>query len=470
MNLLSFSHIIGFTVTLICIALTGVYSGKQIKNESDFTTGGGKASSLIIMGAIIGTLVGGASTVGTAQLAYTYGFSSIWFTLGGSIGCFVMAVFFAKPLRGSDCRTIQQIISEEYGKLPSLLSSLLGSLGIFINIVAQILSAMALLKSMTPLAPTICAVISIGLMASYVLFGGVLGAGVVGIAKTILLYVSVITGGILAISLSGGLSTIVELLPKAQYFNLFARGVGIDLGAGLSLVFGVLSTQTYIQAVLSGRNDKTAIRGALMSSLLIPPIGAGGVFIGMFMKLNYPNIDPAQSFPIFVINHMPSLFGGLVLATLLIAIVGTGAGLSLGISTIINNDIIRCFTKVNPKKNLLLTRFTIIAILLIAMIFTTGTLQSVILKWSFMSMGLRAAVSFFPMFGALFLPKKINTKFVIASIIISPISILISEILFDFNFDTLFIGLGFSFILMTCGYFINGNKQGINSTLNGIEK
>lgn len=463
MNLLSFSHIIGFTVTLICIALVGVYSGRQIKNESDFTTGGGKTSSLIIIGALIGTLVGGASTVGTAQLAYTYGFSAIWFTLGGSIGCLVMAIFFTKPLRNSCCRTIQQTISEEYGRLPGLLSSLLGSLGIFINIVAQILSAMALLKSMTPLAPIVCAIISIGLMASYVIFGGVLGAGVVGVAKTVLLYVSVITGGILAIFLSGGLSVIVDSLPKAQYFSLFARGVGKDLGAGLSLVFGVLSTQTYIQAVLSGRNDKTAVKGALLSSLLIPPIGVGGVFIGMFMKLNYSSIDPSQAFPIFVINHMPALFGGLVLATLLIAIVGTGAGLSLGISTIINNDIINSFFKVNAKKNLLLTRLTIVIILSIAMIFTTGSLQSVILQWSFMSMGLRAAVSFFPMFGALFLPNKINPKLVIASIVLSPISILISQIFFDFNFDTLFIGLGCSLILMLCGYFANGNKQGINS-------
>lgn len=463
MNLLSFSHIIGFTVTLICIAFTGVYSGRQIKNESDFTTGGGKTSSLIIIGAIIGTLVGGASTVGTAQLAYTFGFSAIWFTLGGSIGCLVMAIFFTKPLRNSGCRTIQQTISEEYGRLPGFLSSLLGSLGIFINIVAQILSAMALLKSMTPLPPIVCAIISIGLMASYVIFGGVLGAGVVGVAKTVLLYVSVISGGMLAIFLSGGLSVIVESLPKAQYFSLFARGVGKDLGAGLSLVFGVLSTQTYIQAVLSGRNDKTAVKGALLSSLLIPPIGVGGVFIGMFMKLNYPSIDAAQAFPIFVINHMPALFGGLVLATLLIAIVGTGAGLSLGISTIINNDIINSFFKVDAKKNLLLTRLTIVIILSIALVFTTGSLQSVILQWSFMSMGLRAAVSFFPMFGALFLPRRISPKLVIASIIVSPISILISQIFFDFNFDTLFIGLGCSFILMLCGYFVNGNKQDINS-------
>lgn len=463
MKSLLLPHIIGFTLTMIFIATMGVYSGRQVKNESDFTSGGGRASSLLVVGAIIGTLVGGASTVGTAQLAYTYGFSAIWFTLGGGIGCLVMAIFFVKPLRKSGCNTIQQIISVEYGSLSGILSSLLGSLGIFINIVAQILSAMALLKSMTNLPPVICSTISIGLMAIYVLFGGVLGAGTVGVVKTILLYISAITGGILAIYFCGGLSVIYDTLPRAQYFNIFARGVGADLGAGFSLVFGVLSTQTYIQAILSGRSDKEAEKGVLISALLIPPIGVGGVFIGMFMKIKYPGIEPSLSFPLFVMNHMPSILGGVVLATLLIAIIGTGAGLSLGISTIINNDIIGRFTKMNPKKKLLWTRLTIVFILFVAMIFTRGSLQSIILKWSFMSMGLRAAVSFFPMIGALFIKDKISHKYVVESIIVSTLSILVGEVMFDLNFDPLFIGLGLSFIIMLCGYFRNNSVKVINT-------
>ncbi len=48
----------------------------------------------MIIGTIVGTLVGGASTVGTAELAFNHGFSALWFTLGGGIGCLIMGALF----------------------------------------------------------------------------------------------------------------------------------------------------------------------------------------------------------------------------------------------------------------------------------------------------------------------------------------------------------------------------------------
>ena len=42
----------------------------------------------------MGTLVGGASTIGTAQLAYSFGFSAWWFTLGAGLGCVMLAAFY----------------------------------------------------------------------------------------------------------------------------------------------------------------------------------------------------------------------------------------------------------------------------------------------------------------------------------------------------------------------------------------
>ena len=54
--------------------------------------GGGKIGFGVVAGLIMGTLVGGSSTVGTAQLAYNYGMSAWWFTLGGGIACLVLAV------------------------------------------------------------------------------------------------------------------------------------------------------------------------------------------------------------------------------------------------------------------------------------------------------------------------------------------------------------------------------------------
>ena len=70
---LSTGHIIGIVITLIGITVVGIYAGRKVKTAADFTVGGRKASASVVAGTIMGTLVGGASTIGTAQLAFQFG-------------------------------------------------------------------------------------------------------------------------------------------------------------------------------------------------------------------------------------------------------------------------------------------------------------------------------------------------------------------------------------------------------------
>ena len=91
MHQLTASHLIGLVATLLVITAVGVRSGKKVSSAEDFSTGGG-ASVGIVIGSLMGTLVGGASTIGTAQLAFTHGFSALWFTLGAGIGCLILGL------------------------------------------------------------------------------------------------------------------------------------------------------------------------------------------------------------------------------------------------------------------------------------------------------------------------------------------------------------------------------------------
>ncbi len=459
MGQVSSFHIIGSIITLSLIIFTGIYTGRKVKDAKDFSTGGYNAGAALVSGTIIGTLVGGSSTIGTAQLAFTNGLSAWWFTLGAGVGCLVLGIIFTKPLRKNKCNTIQQIISEEYGQKSGIITSVLASLGIMLNIVAQILAANALLSSMFGLGPEASAIISVILMASYVIFGGVISTGVLGVIKLILIYISVISGAVLALKLSGGISDIYNTLPHNQYFNLFSRGIGIDGGAFLSVVFGVLSTQTYVQAVLSGKTDSVSIKGALISSALIPPIGIGGILIGYYMKMNYPMIDSGQAFPLFIINNMPPLIGGGILATLFIALVGTGAGMALGFGTIITKDIYKKYINKNAdsKKELLVTRIVILISLIVSALFTLGNLKSAVLKWGFMSMGLRAAVLLVPMIYALFFKGKMDSKYAILSSVTGFGAFLISENFLNIRIDSLIIGVTVSTITAIIGSY---NKKG----------
>ena len=162
---LSIAHIIGILAVLALIIGIGIYSGRKVSDASDFTSGGGKTGPWVVAGTIMGTLVSGQATVGTTQLAYSFGMSAWWFTLGSGIGCLVLALGYTGRMRHSGAKTLVGVIIHEYGAQSGYLASVLSSIGIFVSVIAQMLSATALLTSVLPISMFSAAVISAVIMA-----------------------------------------------------------------------------------------------------------------------------------------------------------------------------------------------------------------------------------------------------------------------------------------------------------------
>lgn len=444
---------IGFAITLALMAWIGIRSGNKVTSSGDFAVGNHKAGSAIVAGTIMGTLVGGASTIGTAQLAYSFGFSAWWFTLGAGLGCVMLAAFYIKPIRKSGKDTVTQIIAEEYGKTAKALSGIALSMGIFLNIVAQVLAGVALLVSLSGISPFSAALLTIVCMGTFVLFGGVWGAGAAGTAKTVLLYLAVLSGGFVALFLAGGIRGLASAFPAFPWFSLLGRGAPVDLSAGFSLIVGVLSTQTYIQAAISGKDEKAAMRGAWASAVLIPPIGLAGIIIGLFMRTAHPALDPVTVFPQFVLMYLPPWLGGIVLAALFVAVLGTGAGLALGVGVILAKDLYAWL--INPrasdKEILLASRVAIAGVMAAALFFISGNLKSLILQWSFLSMGLRGAAVFGVLAGALFLKGRVPRIFALCSIVAGPLAMLAWKFFLPGFLDPLLPGMTASLALLAAG-------------------
>lgn len=457
---LSFLSVLGMLATVVLIAVVGIYAGKKVSSAQDFNSGSNMGVSLVA-GSLVGTLVGGASTIGTAQLAFNYGFSAWWFSLGGGIGLLIMAAVFAKPLYNSGLVTLPQILTREYGKKIATAAAILMSLGTFMSIVSQLLSGVALITSVYPLPTVAAMVIVVVLMVVYVVFGGAWGTGMVGIVKTVLLYVATFVCGIVSLKLAGGLGTFTEALPADRYFNLFARGYWKDGGAGASLVFGVLTTQSYILPIVSARNLKVSKAGAALGGLLTTVIGLAGIFVGLYMRVHMPDTEAAAVLPRFVLTCLPDFIGGVILATLLIALVGTGAGLALGISSMLCNDIFKALFRPNAtgKECLRFSRCVIVIVLVAAALFGLGEVGSMILSWSFLSMGLRGAVAFAPLCFALFSPGRVSKKFAAAAIAAGPLLVIVGSFLLPSHIDPLFLGMGGALLICFAGWLQGAKKK-----------
>ena len=188
-------HILGVLLTVALLLAVSWYSGRKVKDAHSFTTGG-NSGSWMVCGALLGTLAGGQSTIGTAQLAFCYGLSAWWFTIGAGLGALVLGLFYAGPLRRSGCTTLLEVVSREYGHKAETVGSILFLIGIFISIMSQVLSSSAMIGSLFGMSTTWASVAGAVLIMLLVLFGGIRSAGAGGIVKLILLYLCSLAAGI----------------------------------------------------------------------------------------------------------------------------------------------------------------------------------------------------------------------------------------------------------------------------------
>ena len=145
--MVSITHLIGVILTVTLLLALSWLAGRKVKDAHSFTTGG-NSGSWMVCGALLGTLAGGQSTIGTAQLAFCYGVSAWWFTIGAGLGALVLGLFYAGPLRRSGCTTLLEIVSREYGHKAETVGSILFLIGIFISIMSQVLSSSAMISSL----------------------------------------------------------------------------------------------------------------------------------------------------------------------------------------------------------------------------------------------------------------------------------------------------------------------------------
>lgn len=490
--MISITHLIGVVITVLLLLAVSWWSGRKIKDARSFTTGG-NSGSWMVCGALLGTLAGGQSTIGTAQLAFCYGLSAWWFTIGAGLGSLVLGLVYAGPLRRSGCSTLLEVVSREYGHKAETVGSILFLIGIFISIMSQVLSSSAMIGSlfgMTTLWASITGAVLILLM---VLYGGIRSAGAGGIVKLILLYLSSLAAGIIVWQAADGISglrdgvegifqsptlarlnglTDIESI-HLRYGSPFARGVFKDLGGCLSLILGVVCTQSYAQCIWSAASTPKARRGALLCSLFMPIIGAACTLVGIYMRGHYITADElsalkaageslpagigviensAQAFPAFTLRHLPAWLGGLMLGTMLVNILGCGSGLSLGAATILVRDVYGNFKRrmgmtSSPLSQLAQTRLSIMAILLAAVIATQLFHGTFINDLGFLSLGLRAVAILLPLCFALWWPGRFQPGRVLLSMPVGVAAMLLAKFT-SLPGDAVYYGLAASLLIL----------------------
>ena len=387
-----------FIFTFVVIALITIRKSGRVKSSADFSVAGRSLSASGVAWVIIGTLVGGVSTIGTVQTAYNSGIGAGIFTFGSGFACFLLGLFFAKGLRDEGVVTVSEFLGKYFGTKFRYFASSLNSAGMFIHVVGQFLASIAILKSAFGFGNLISILLTLILIGIFVTIGGITGAGMIGKIKCIMLYLIMLLSAGVALSKGGGWQQIIANLPTDQnLLSLEPYGLKTATIDTLSMLVGVVSTQIYLQAIFSARDVRQARNGAYLAAVLIPPIGLLGIIIGLYLRAAYPVLDvsSSQALPYFFSVSFPPVVAAFFSAGILLIVLGTGAGLVLCVTTNLYNDIFSKTTGVLTRfEPLRLLRLTSLLVLIAAAALVVTGLDSTILKWSYMSMGLRGSAVF----------------------------------------------------------------------------
>ncbi len=448
---ITFLHLIIMLVTIAVVIGGGIYVARAVKNAEGYSLGGRSASFPLVAGSIAGTVIGGGATVGTAQMASTAGLSAWWFTLASGITFIVMGFLYARPLRKTGLETISQYLVLNYGKTAGSIASWVTTTGIFFSVVSSCLPGIGIICAVFGVSTWTAALILILLVASYVFFGGMKSAGVGGILKMLILFASLFVAGGAAFWAIHSDPAVKAALPDFPWFSLLGNGTGNAAANLLSVFVGIICTQTYIQALFSATDPQTAAYGAFAAALVAIPVGLPCAMIGMYMHVVEPGVTPLLVLPTYLLHHQPALVGGMAMGGIIISLISSIGGQSLGIGTIISKDIVAPLFNIKNDGTLLkLNRCSCVLIMVIGCIFSIIFRDTQILFWNYLSMGLRGGGIFLPLTLAVFRPKCVSGRWVALSMICST-AVAILATLMKAPVKPMFLAVAVSFLLLLPG-------------------
>ena len=285
-----------------------------------------------------------------------------------------------------------------------------------------------------------------------VFLGGISGSGMAGLVKVGLIFGTIFIAGIWAYNDLGDISGIRMTFPATPWLSMFAGGSEKVVYNLLSLIIGVISTQSYIQALFSASDSKTASIGCIIAAIIVIPIGLPSAIIGMSVQASNPEINSIDALPVYLLHYMPDWLGGAAIAALILSALWSISGLVLGCGTMISRDIFKavfCFE--NHRVLLWINRSFVFLITLAAEIVVFYNSDSYVLDWTYLSMALRGAGIFLPLTFAIIFKNKVPAKAGLLSMLAGIFVALTWRLFFPEAKETLFPSLAFNLLFLLPG-------------------
>ena len=362
--------LIGYAILLTLIS----WKASRIQQKGsggkmlNYLLAGQKLPTALVAVMLTGLAVGGASTVGVAEHAYTAGLSAGWYNGAWGAGGIFVGLVLAAKYRSMSQRTIPEMMGTAFGGGARLIG-VVAQLLIMMTITSlQYVAGGAILASMLPEIFTFQS----GMIASAVVFigitlaGGYWASGLTNVVNVVFIYVGIFSALFAGFRQFGGVEAVLDSLPAGGTWFDPVSGIGVGLLAAWMAVMITMActTQAVAQISLAAKNEKTARRGFVIGGILTLPAGFLCALFGIMAAAQFPGLEkPALALPT-IAAHISPLIGGIFLAGLWAADVSTAVGLLMGCSTLLVQDVWKRATTrtFSPNTELLISRAAVLLV------------------------------------------------------------------------------------------------------------
>ena len=295
----------------------GFAGKKKSATMTEFLTAGKSGGMFVMVCTYIGAHVGNGIVVGGAQYGAEYGIGGMWYGLGACLSYVLFALVMSRLLYTRGYITIPDLIRDRYkSKFASVLMAVLNicaSLGIM---AAQIMAGCALFEALG-LNPTLGGIVMAVVVFIYCSISGMWGVMITDSVQTLVIFFSTV-------------------------FCIVIVAMMLVPGA----LNGLISGAAY-QRTASCKDEKVAFWSPIIAAAALIPFVIMPVVIGMYGKALFPDAPTASILFTVVLQDMPPIVAGLMIAAVLSAVMSTMDIGLLNVTANAVNDIY--FKTLNPK-------------------------------------------------------------------------------------------------------------------------
>lgn len=331
-----------FAVTM----LLGVAAARKNRSHDAFVGAGMGVFAIVCVAC--GQWLGGTAT-GCSECGFTYGLSGWWYTIANGVGMLMMGLFFAARYRRYGEVTIPGIIEKVVGpKSRTVCSALLIFVMLSVGL-SQMIAAGKLGESLLGLDFSLSCCLFAVLFILYTMTGGMKSVEATNKLHLGFMYFGMILAVVLAVAKLGGWSALtaelaaVDAEEGTRHFSFSGMGISEVISQIAASVLSAGAAQASIQPVLAAKDPKTAKKACLISVLVVVPFGLFTTLLGMAAKaMDHAGLlavtDAKLAYTELIMSFHP-LVAGLILASVLAAILSTISPIILACATLFTNDL-----------------------------------------------------------------------------------------------------------------------------------